>query len=73
MIQTVNMKMGERLKKLRKTKNITQEEAARDLEIARGTIAKYEVNEIQPSPDMIVKLAHYFDCTTDYLLGKDRV
>lgn len=67
------MEMGCRLKALRKIKQTTQEQVAKDLQISNACYARYETNDRQPNPDMIVKLAEYFDCTTDYLLGKDRV
>ena len=42
---------------------------ATDLGLERTTYVKYENNGIQPPNDMVVKLAKYFDVTTDYLLG----
>lgn len=60
-----------KIRELRKVAGITQEEAAKHLQISRQVFANYE-NEInQPSPEMLCKIADYFNVTIDYLVGRE--
>lgn len=63
------MNIGTRIKELRKSMQLTQQELADRLGIDRSTIAKYETNSRIPEAKTIVQLAKFFDCTTDFLLG----
>lgn len=60
-----------RLKELRNKMNIKQSELAEILNLNTSTISKYESSDTIPSPDVLVKIANYFNVTTDYLLGND--
>jgi len=62
--------IGERLKKLREIKKITQQELADNLKISRATYAHYEINRREPDNEILLLLANYFGVTTDYLLGQ---
>ncbi len=64
--------LGERIKRLRKSKNKTQEQVATMLHLNRKAISSYEHNEREPSLETIVLLARYFHVTTDFLLGVGR-
>lgn len=61
---------SERLKKLRNEKRLSQKELAKELKMSQQTIAKWENNQSTPNPEMIVKIADFFDISTDYLLGR---
>ena len=50
-------------------KSFTLNILGKKLEISTDLLSKYENNIISPKSDDIIKLAHYFDVTTDYLLG----
>lgn len=63
---------GNRLKELRKNKNISQEEIGELCGVAKTTISNWENNITQPPIETITKLAQYFSVTTDYLLGLNR-
>lgn len=60
----------ERLKKLREEKGIFQKDLAEQLHITRATIATYETGKSLPSLDVVIKYANFFDCSTDYILGR---
>ena len=62
------MTIGERLLKLRKEKNISQEELANVLDVSRQTISKWETDQTTPDFDKIIPLCEYFDITSDELL-----
>lgn len=65
--------LGDRIKLLREERHLKQEELARDLSVAPSTIGMYETNKRQPNNDLIIKLAKYFNVSTDYLLGKSDI
>lgn len=60
---------GDRLKELRKSKNITQTDIAKMYGVTDATVSAWEVGKAQPSYDVLTNLAQYFNVTTDYLLG----
>lgn len=62
-------KIPERLKILRKEKGLTQNQMGEILKIASTTYNGYEKGNSQPSNDMLLSLANFFDVTTDYILG----
>jgi transcriptional regulator with XRE-family HTH domain len=59
---------GEKLKALRKSKNLTQTQLGNYLGVAKSVISYYENGDRYPSYDVLVKIAHTFHVTTDYLL-----
>ena len=68
------MTIGERLLKLRKEKNISQEELANELNVSRQTISKWETDQSVPDFDKIIPLCEYFNITSDELLtGKSNI
>lgn len=59
----------QRLKELRKEKNVSQVELARHLNVTKATVNDWEHQKCETSFDMLIKIAKYFKVTTDYLLG----
>ena len=60
----------ERLKSLRKKEaGLTQEVLAKQLGIAKSTLASYEQGKRQPDFDTLKKISTRFGVSTDYLLG----
>lgn len=55
---------GENLLKLRKEKNLSQQQMADELGICRSTYTKWETNVAEPSLYFIVKIAEILE--TDY-------
>ncbi|MCH5166516.1 MAG: class IV adenylate cyclase [Erysipelotrichales bacterium] len=62
------MTFGERLKKLRMDKNMTQEELASVLFVSNKTVSSWEMDRTEPSMDLIIKLADLFECYYSYLI-----
>lgn len=58
------------LKDLMIEHNLTQSKLAEVLEIDCSTISKYLCGNQSPDFDILIKIADYFDCTLDYLLGR---
>lgn len=66
------MLLKDRLKELRKEKEITQEKLANYLNVSRSTIAGYETGKRKPEYETLQKLANYFNVSVDYLLGNSK-
>jgi transcriptional regulator with XRE-family HTH domain len=58
--------LGERLKKIRKGKRITQDEIAAYLGVKRQTYSAYERGVSVPDSLTLKKLADYFEVSTDF-------
>lgn len=65
------MKFQERLKELRKTKDMSQAALANVTGISQSAIAKWELGRTEPTASAIVTLAKFFGESTDYLLGME--
>lgn len=58
-----------RLKELRGSRMLGQTELAERTGICQSHISKLELAEKQPTLDMVLRLAEFFDCSVDELLG----
>ncbi|MBQ9850783.1 MAG: helix-turn-helix transcriptional regulator [Clostridia bacterium] len=63
--------LSEKIKSLRLAGNYSQVDIAEKLSVTKQTVSNWENNNIQPSVDMLVKIADLFGVSTDYLLGRD--
>ena len=60
---------GERLRKLRINKDLSQAELAKQLGVVPSSVGKYErVPDSYPSVDILIKISDFFGVTLDYLL-----
>ena len=62
------MALGEKLAKLRKEHNYTQEQLAELLGVSRQAISKWESDSAYPETEKLIRLARMYDCSLDYLL-----
>lgn len=63
-------------KKLRiaRTKmGLSQRAVAKKLDVSPSIISSYENGERTPSTENLLALSYLYSCSTDYLLGKERV
>ncbi|MCX4287403.1 MAG: helix-turn-helix transcriptional regulator [Clostridia bacterium] len=58
-----------RIKELRQEKELTQIDIAKGINTSQRNISRWENGENEPSSSFVIKLAKYFDVSTDYLLG----
>ena len=65
------MTLCEKLSKLRKEYNYTQEQLADILGVSRQSISKWESDIAYPETDKLIELGKLFDCSMDYLLKED--
>ena len=66
------MTLGEKLSKLRKEYNYTQEQLADILGVSRQSISKWESDIAYPETGKLIELGKLFECSMDYLI-KDEV
>ena len=64
-----NLKMTN-LKKLRVDKNLTQLGLSMEVAVSQELISAYELGKNKPNVENLIKLANYFNCSTDYLLDR---
>lgn len=60
---------GERLRELRREKQLTTVELGKALDTANSSISRYENGLREPRRDFLEKVSIYFDVSIDYLLG----
>ena len=61
--------IGERLKGLRKSKGIKQEELAEIIGVQKSTVSLYELSKNDPSDKVKIAIAKFFNISLDYLIG----
>lgn len=65
------MTIGQKIKKLRTEKGLTQKDLADQLHVTFQTISKWEKDENEPDLATVRELAKLFGCSLDYLLSED--
>ncbi len=61
---------SKRLRELRMSMHLQQEQVARLVGVNKNAISTYENDMRQPSYDILLRLANLYRVTTDYLLGQ---
>lgn len=61
--------IGERIKLLRRQRDISQMELARHLGVSKSVVSSYENAVHFPPYDILLKMAWLFGVSTDYILG----
>ena len=63
--------IGANIKRLRVTKNVTQEQLAEAMNVTPAAVSKWERGETYPDITLLQPLAYYFGVTLDDLMGYD--
>lgn len=66
------MQIGEKIKRIRTTFNLTQEELGQDLHLTRQTISNWEKGKSYPSIQDIVTISDHYKISLDELLKEDQ-
>lgn len=61
--------LNKRIRLLRQYRSMSQVELAQRLGVTKQSVSNWENDNIQPSIEMLVRLAAVFSVSTDYLLG----
>lgn len=67
------MELSEKILTLRKSRDLTQEQLAEQLNVSRQSISKWESGQSIPEIEKIMLLSSIFDVTTDYLLKPSEI
>ena len=62
------MTLGEKLKMLRASRGLSQEQLAAELNVSRQAVSKWECGDAAPDLDKLRAICTYFAVTTDYLI-----
>ena len=62
------MTFGERLYKIRKEANLSQEELAELMDVSRQSVSKWESDKAYPEMTRLLFLSDYFHVSLDYLM-----
>ncbi|MBO5285765.1 MAG: helix-turn-helix transcriptional regulator [Clostridia bacterium] len=60
---------AERFLELRKEKKLSQYDVATSLQVSPSVVCYWETDRTEPTAPNIVKIAEFFNVSTDYLLG----
>jgi len=63
-------KLAENLIKEREKRKLKQKEIAIQIGLLPDTYRKYEKGSREPDMDTLIKIANYYQTSTDYLLGR---
>lgn len=69
----MSINLGEKLKSLRKEKNISQEKLAQYLNVSFQAVSKWENSSTYPDIELLPELARFFGITVDELLGAEQI
>lgn len=67
------MEFNNILKKLREEKEITQIELSKKINVSSRVLGYYESDRFPNDPQILIKLANYFEVSIDYLLGNEKI
>lgn len=67
----IKVTFGERLKDLRKEKNLGQVELAKNLHVSKAIISIWENNLNEPKLSYLILIADFFNVSIDYLAGRE--
>ena len=70
-ITSTPAEIGKRIKEIRRSKEMSQEELGNKIGVTKATINKYEYGQVNFPRDRIEKLARALNVTPSYLLGWD--
>lgn len=65
------MTLGEKLKTLRASRGLSQEQLAAELNVSRQAVSKWECGDAAPDLDKLRAICAYFGVTTDHLIWEN--
>jgi len=69
----MDLLIGERIKKYRKNKEMTQDALAQALMVSPQSISKWECGDGYPDITLLSTIANFFEVTVDELIGNDEI
>lgn len=68
-----NLNIGQKIKEIRKSRNISQEVLGKKINKTKATISKYEQNEIIPDAITLLEICNVLDIHISYILSEDNI
>ena len=65
------MTVGDKIAKLRRDNNLTQEQLADILRVSRQSVSKWESNLSFPDTEKLIRISKLYSCSIDYLLKEE--
>lgn len=65
--------LADRLQNMRLEHGLSQREVSSRIGVSPSVISGYETGERTPSAEVLLSLSYLYKCSTDYLLGKEKV
>ena len=65
------IRIGKKLKELRKIENLTQQQLADRLNISRVNYTRYETDAVRPDYETLVAIADFYNISLDELFERD--
>lgn len=62
--------LGKKLKLLRNSEGLTQQQLAEKLQISRVNYTRYETDVVRPDYETLIKLADFYDISLDELFDR---
>lgn len=66
------MEINKKLKELRKSYNLTQEQLAEKLGVSRVNYTRYENGKVRPDYETVIKIADFYDISLDELFDRKK-
>lgn len=66
------MNIGKKLKELRKSYNLTQEQFAGKIGISRINYTRYENDKVRPDYETVIKIADFYEISLDELFDRQK-
>ena len=63
--------LNENIKRLRMARGLNQVQFARVMGVSKQCVSNWENDNVMPSIEMLIKIADFFNVTTDYILGRN--
>lgn len=63
--------LNQQIRLLRQARKMSQVELAKELNVTKQSVSNWENDNIQPSVEMLEKIAKVFSVSIDYLLGNN--
>ena len=55
---------------MRESVRLSQAKLAKEFDVSQSALARYEIDDSTPSPEVFLKYADYFDVSLDYIFGR---
>ena len=64
------MQIGKKLKELRLSEKLTQEELSKRLQLSRVNYTRYETDSARPDYETLIKIADFYDISLDDIFDR---